>query len=227
MSSREEAILLRGGVNLRKQGNIDDALSRFTKILKLNPENAIAHREKAITLQMLGESDLAMEEYKKALEIDPTLGTKKVAKTKKPKKPKKAKGVGALSGQLVSDIMARDIISVPFGSSAQEVANVMVRKNISSVAVSYGGNILGIVTERDFIRNFDMIARRGKSGIPVREIMVYPVKTISMDLTVEEAASQMAEHGVRHFLVRDGDNIVGLVSLRDIFIVYPQILEGA
>lgn len=224
MSSREEAILLRGGVNFRKQGNTDDALSRFTKILKLNPENAIAHREKAITLQMMGEGDLAMEEYKKALEIDPTLGTKKVAKIKKTEKPKR---VDALSGQLVSDIMARDIISVPFGSSAQEVANVMVRKNISSVAVSYGGNILGIVTERDFIRNFSMIARRGKSGIPVREIMAYPVKTIPHDLPVEEAAEQMAEQGVRHFLIRDGEDMVGLVSLRDILIVYPRLMAGA
>ena len=224
MSSREEASLLKEGVTLRKHGNTEGALLSFVEILKLNPESAIAYREKAITLQMMGETDRAMEEYKKALEIDPTYGTKKA---ERPKNTQKSKGVGAPSGLKVSDIMSRDIISVPFGSSAREVANVMVKKNISSVAVSHGGNILGIVTERDFIRNFNMIARRGDSGIPVREIMTYPVITIPPDLTVEEAASQMAEHSVRHFLIRDGRDIVGLVSLRDIFIVYPQIIEGA
>ncbi|MBU2559670.1 CBS domain-containing protein [archaeon] len=223
MSRSEEAILLREGTTLRKHGNVQGALLRFTEILKLNPQSAIAHREKAITLQIMGEGERAMEEYKKALEIDPTVGTKKASKTKG---GKVLKGLTP-SGRKVSDIMSRDIISVPFGASARDVADVMVRKNISSVAVSYGGNILGIITERDFIRNFRMIARRGEAGIPAREIMAYPVITIPYDLTLEEAASQMIEKGVRHFLVRDGADIVGMVSHRDILRVYPQIMEGA
>ncbi|MEE9564163.1 MAG: CBS domain-containing protein [Candidatus Hydrothermarchaeaceae archaeon] len=211
--------ILREGIALRKKGNVERALKKFDEVLRLNSRSAAAHREKAITLQIMGEKDQAVHEYKKALEIDPAYRMKKVGTAKK---GEKAEGI---ISHKVSDVMATDIVSVPWGATLKDVATIMLRKTISSVAVRVEGTILGIVTERDFIRNYHLISGKDYAKIPVKNIMAFPLITIPADTSFEEAAKQMGKQGVRHLLVNDGDDIVGLISLRDLLAAHPKLIK--
>lgn len=216
-----EAEILTEGVELRKGGNVEEALKKFDEVLKLNLRSAAAYRERAITLQMMGEKDRAMQEYKKALQIDPTFRMRKVATAKREEKGEEDK---IATGYKVSDLMATNLISVPLGSTAKDAAELMLKRNISSVAVRAGKDIIGIVTERDFVRNHYYISGKDFAAIPIKDLVAYPLVAISADESLEEASNHMAEHGIRHLLVRDGDDIVGLISLRDIVKTYSKLL---
>lgn len=220
--AREDAIL-REGVILRKEGAVEAALKRFDEVLEINPTSAIAYREKAITLQVMGEREEAMNEYKKALAIDPAYGIRDVGEVKGEVAARAAEKTPTVYS--VRDVMTKDIVTVQLGATVKDAAGMMLKKSISSVAVREGGDILGIVTERDFIKNYNMLSGKDFSEIPVKDIMAYPLLAVSAGTDVEEAARQMGEQGVRHLLVRDGTEVVGLISLTDLLTVRPNLIE--
>ena len=53
----------------------------------------------------------------------------------------------------IEDIMSKDIAKIGADKSVQEVADLMDKRNISSVLVEDNGKIIGILTERDLVRN--------------------------------------------------------------------------
>ncbi len=216
-SDERENDVLKEGIALRKDGNIDGAFKAFNMVLEFNPKSAVAYREIAITLQITGERDKAMDAYKKALEIDPTFRMKKTDRVERKEKK-------VAEGFRVSDSMATSLFSVQLGSTAKDAAELMLKRNISSVAVREGGEIIGIVTERDFVRNHYFISGKDFAEIPIKTMVAYPLVTISADASLEGASNRMAEHGIRHLLVREGNDIVGLISLRDIVKAYFKFL---
>lgn len=215
--AREMAIL-KEGVILRKEGAFEEALRRFDEILEINPRSAIAYRERAITLQVMGEGEEALDEYKKALAIDPSYGLREVGEVEKRKALKRV--------PRVRDIMTREIVSIPLGATVQDAAGVMLRRNVSSVAVREGTTVLGIVTERDFIKNYRLISGKDYAEVPVKDIMAYPLIAVSVDTTFDEAIKQMEEQGVRHLLVSADGEVVGLITLRDLSTARSELMES-
>lgn len=204
-----EAKILKDGVALRKGGSVEDALNKFEEALKLNPRSAAAYREKALTLQMMGRKDQALREYKNALKIDPSYRMREVAVDKRKEK--------IATSLKVRDIMTKSITSVPLGATVKDAVESMLKENLSSVAVRIENDIIGIVTERDLIKDYHHISGKDYAKIPIKDFISYPLITISADMSLEDASTQMAMQGIRHFIVSDGDEIVGMVSFRDIF----------
>jgi CBS domain-containing protein len=215
--SEGEAALLKEGSALRKDGNFREALAKFDEVLDLNPKSAAAYREMAIALQTMDEKNLAMDAYKTALKIDPAVRMKKVAAVKREENKIR-------TGCQARDIMTTDLISVPLGATAKDAAELMLKKNISSVVVREGKDIIGIVTERDFVRNHYYISEKNFASIPIKDLVAYPLVAISADASLKEASNHIGEQGIRHLLVRDGNDIVGLISLRDIVKAYSKFL---
>ena len=116
----------------------------------------------------------------------------------------------------VEDIMSKKLVSIGADSSAQEVAQLMAKKGVSSVMLEDGGKVVGIITERDLARN--VCAKDGMaSKTPATAIMSTPVQAVSKNVAVEVAAKMMADAGVRHLAVEDsGRNIVGIVTTTDL-----------
>ena len=87
----------------------------------------------------------------------------------------------------VKDVMSKDIIKIGADSSVLDVANTMVEKNISSVLLEDTGKIIGILTERDLVKNVcakDMLA----SKTPAVSIMSAPVAAaVNRDAPIERA----------------------------------------
>ena len=116
----------------------------------------------------------------------------------------------------VEDIMSKDIAKIGADKSVQEVADLMAKRNISSVLVEDNGKIIGILTERDLVRNVcakDLLA----SKTPAVSIMSAPVATVSKDSLVERAADLMVKNKIRHLAVEDGyGNTIGVITATDL-----------
>lgn len=115
----------------------------------------------------------------------------------------------------LSILTRRDIQSIRGSASCREAAQKMAGSKIGSLLVSEGGNYSGIVTETDLARKiigFNLSA----SDVPVGSIMNTPIVDIDISRSVLEATEKMAIRGVRHLAVRDGEEIVGILSIRDL-----------
>ena len=53
----------------------------------------------------------------------------------------------------VKDIMSKNMIKMNTDSTVLEVAKTLAKRNVSSVLLQDSGKIIGILTERDLVRN--------------------------------------------------------------------------
>jgi CBS domain-containing protein len=109
--------------------------------------------------------------------------------------------------------MSSDVLSVEANVSIIEVAERMVERNVGAVLVLDGGRLTGILTERDVLR---AVARGLRDATRVADCMTANPETIAPDDTTEHAAVLMLHGGFRHLPVVEGDNIVGVISIRDL-----------
>jgi CBS domain-containing protein len=114
----------------------------------------------------------------------------------------------------VGEIMTGSVFSIEPTMTVAEAATVMGERKIGSALVMEGDRVLGIFTERDIVRalgeHFDA------AGHPVSEWMTADPMTVPPTTPVEEALRTMLDRGFRHLPVKDGERIVGIVSMRDL-----------
>ena len=90
----------------------------------------------------------------------------------------------------------------------------MLEEDIGSVAVCEGQRLVGIFTERDVLR----LAGEGPEFADVRvgDVMTRRLVTISSDDEILAAAQLMAERRIRHLPVVQGENLLGIVGIREV-----------
>lgn len=118
----------------------------------------------------------------------------------------------------VSRILAdktSELLTIDGGVPVIEAVRRMVETNVGSLLVTEEGEIVGIVTERDYLRRV-ALEGRDENAAAVREIMSSPLVVVSCDTTVEECMSLMTERRIRHLPVVEDETIVGLVSIGDL-----------
>jgi CBS domain-containing protein len=114
----------------------------------------------------------------------------------------------------VEDLMSKPVCSVDAETTLAEATTVMGERHIGSALVMEGERLVGILTERDVVR-----AMSGTFDAPMRPVIEWMTKrptTAGPDTPVKEALRVMVEGGFRHLPVLDGDQVVGMVSMRDI-----------
>ncbi len=135
-----------------------------------------------------------------------------------------------LSQVAIEEFMQRDIELVGETTSAVAAAVHMADKRIGCLVVQGEGGpdaahqpILGLVSETDLVRKV-MAADQADSSTPVGRIMSSPLQTIAGHRSMLDASHVMEKQGVRHLCVADGEEIVGLISIRDLvrFFVYAE-----
>ena len=114
---------------------------------------------------------------------------------------------------VVREHMSRNLLSVDPGETITEVAQRMVERNLGAVLVLDGGRLVGIMTERDVLR---AVARGLHVDAPVAEYMTKDPETIAPDDTTQHAAVLMIHGGFRHLPVVERDDVVGILSIRDL-----------
>ena len=114
----------------------------------------------------------------------------------------------------VGEVMNTNLVTAETTSTVAEAATIMGERHVGSTLVMEGGKLVGIFTERDIVRalsqDFDA------PGHPISHWMTKDPRTIPSDATVEEALEIMFAGGFRHLPVARGDEVLGMVSMRDL-----------
>ncbi len=100
-------------------------------------------------------------------------------------------------------------------ATVYEALEDMANKSIGALLVMQGGQLVGVVSERDYARR---VILRGRSSreTKVREIMTAPAITVKSDSSVDDGMRIMTEHHIRHLpVVRPDGSVLGVVSLGD------------
>jgi CBS domain-containing protein len=140
----------------------------------------------------------------------------------------------------VREIMEKDVITVKPEDTVRDLADLMVKNNISGLpVVDAEGDLVGVVTEGDVIledaelhfphyiqfldsiiylesvRKFEERLRKAV-GTKVGDVMTTEILTVTPDMSVREVATIMADNNVNRVPVVEGDHLVGIVARADI-----------
>lgn len=92
---------------------------------------------------------------------------------------------------------------------------LMAEKNVGALLVMKGEALVGIITERDYLRKVALKGRSPKET-PVRDVMTFPVIYVSPELSAEECMALITENRVRHLPVLENGTLTGIVSIGDL-----------
>ena len=96
-----------------------------------------------------------------------------------------------------------------------EAIRLMAERHIGALLVMEGAALVGILSERDYARKVVLQGRSSKDT-PVRDIMTAQVITVGLGDTTEHCMQVVTDHRIRHLPVRDGDAVLGVVSIGDL-----------
>ena len=114
----------------------------------------------------------------------------------------------------IADVMSLRVVKVSPDDPVSLAVACMLEENIGSVAVCEGERLVGIFTERDVLR----LAGEGPdfAGVKVGDVMTRRLVTISPDDDVLAAAKLMSERQIRHLPIVQGENLLGIVGIREV-----------
>ena len=115
----------------------------------------------------------------------------------------------------ILDEKSGELLKIDGGASVIDAVRTMVGANVGSLLVTEDDEIVGIVTERDYLRRV-ALEGRDENEAAVREIMSGPLVVVGLDTTIEECMALMTERRIRHLPVVDEEKVVGLVSIGDL-----------
>ncbi len=125
---------------------------------------------------------------------------------------------------------ARDIMTTPAETIAPtatlaEAARELRDLNIGSLPILDGGQLVGVVTDRDIVVRG--IARGlDPASATVGEIASPEVVTVGPDHDARDVARILAEHQIRRVPVSDGNRVLGIVAQADIARTLGDRLTG-
>ena len=124
---------------------------------------------------------------------------------------------------LVREVMTTNVKTVRPFSTVKDVVQKMNKFGLGSVVVVEEDRPVGIITERDIMRN---IAEQffDPSLVKAKDIMSTQLFTISGDVSVEEAARLMASRKIKKLPVVEDQKLVGIVTSMDVMRANPKIV---
>jgi CBS domain-containing protein len=124
----------------------------------------------------------------------------------------------------VRDGMSEVVLTVGPTHTLREAAAMMAEKQIGAALVSDDETpVPRILSERDILLSLG--AGEDPDTERVADHMSDSVIAASPDWSLERAASEMSNRGIRHLVVYEGPDLVGVLSMRDIVRVWTS--EGA
>lgn len=115
----------------------------------------------------------------------------------------------------VRDGMSDVVLTVGPSHTLREAATMMVEKGTGAALVTDDERpVPCIVTERDILNSIG--SGQDPDSERVGEHMSEGVVAASPEWSLEHAASEMSTRGIRHLVVFDEGDLVGILSIRDI-----------
>ena len=117
--------------------------------------------------------------------------------------------------QTVREVMTPQPMYVKESASLIEAARAMRDHDIGDLIVVRGGDILGMITDRDLVIR-GLAEGKDPKTMTVGEICSTDVVTVEPDATVDKVIELMREKAVRRIPVVDDGKPVGILSLGDL-----------
>ena len=119
-------------------------------------------------------------------------------------------------------VPSEKFITVERDTALQTAAQLMRDRRISSLFVTKGTEIIGILTDTDMVRR---VAATGVDPLTTtaEQIMSAPIVTVEGDKTVLDASDLMAHKHIRHLGVTQDGTLVGMISVRDILLFLTNL----
>jgi CBS domain-containing protein len=126
----------------------------------------------------------------------------------------------------ILEIKGYSVWSIPSGATVYDALRMLSEKDVGALPVIDGDQLVGILSERDYARKVILLSKTSRDT-RVDEIMSKNVFTIHPDQTVEEAMEQMTSKHIRHLPVKEGDKVIGIISIGDLVkaIIHNQLEE--
>ena len=115
----------------------------------------------------------------------------------------------------ILDAKGHDVLRVDAAASVLEAVKTMVDANVGSLLVTDSGEVVGIVTERDYLRRVTLEGRSDRET-SVREIATLSLLVVTPDTTIDACKALMTDRRIRHVPVAEEGEVVGIVSIGDI-----------
>jgi len=126
------------------------------------------------------------------------------------------------SGYKVADAMTVNPVSINPDTTLLECAKLMSEKHVGAVVVK-NWNSVGILTEQDIVRK--AVANGVDVNEKVKGFTETNLITINPDADIYDALIKMRDNNIRHLPVVESNEMVGLLTIKDILKIEPQLFD--
>lgn len=128
------------------------------------------------------------------------------------------------TGYKVMDAMTTKPIAVSPEITLQECASIMDENHVGALAVKDNEHSVGILTEQDIVRK---VIAKGLNPLKkkVKEIMETKLVIVEPETDIYDALIKMRDLNIRHLPVVKDNIMVGLLTLKDILKIQPQLFD--
>ena len=115
----------------------------------------------------------------------------------------------------ILEVKGRDVWSIGPDASVFDALKIMADKDVGALVVLDGGNLVGIISERDYARKVVLLGRASPTT-QVKEIMTIGLVCVAPEQNVDECMALVTEKRIRHLPVLENGKLIGLISIGDL-----------
>ena len=131
---------------------------------------------------------------------------------------------GVRTGGKAGDAMTRNLVSISDKSTIKQAAKLMAKEGIGCLVVQKDDDVIGIITDTDIVRKA-VTSNVSTAKRLVRSVMSSDLVTIDAGEDIFEATRMMRDYNIKHLFVSVDKDIVGLITLKDIMKIEPDLFE--
>ena len=125
--------------------------------------------------------------------------------------------------QPIRAFITKKLIGTDISSTVQDAAKKMTEFNISSIVILEDNKVVGFFTESDLKRKIVAVGKTPDTS--VQDIMIKDLITIDISSTVSDAMKTMMDNDIKHLLIKEKGEIIGIMSFTDFLTMERQKLE--
>lgn len=118
----------------------------------------------------------------------------------------------------VGMLTGAEVVCVGADATMQNAAEAMSERGIGALVVGTDADVQGVISERDIVRA--VAEQRDLTTLSAGDVATTKLVWADAACPVDEVAMEMVERWVRHVLVEEDGNLVGIVSARDLLGIY-------